>query len=173
MSGSDENDLLARLAEQGLVLPAPATPVGDYVPARQHGALVFTAGQLPLVAGVLTARGVVVEDSEDQVTDGWIVDTETLDVPSAAACAATAALNCLAAAATVIDLADLVGVVKVTGYVAAAPGFRSHAAVLNGASELFGSLFGPRGAHARSAVGVATLPLGAPVEVEATFEVRQ
>jgi enamine deaminase RidA (YjgF/YER057c/UK114 family) len=145
--------------------------VGVYLPAKRVGDLVFTAGQLPLIEGELFAKGLVVESADDRVLDGWIVDSGSVDLSTAQECAALAAINSIAAAATVVDLEELRGVVKVTGFVAAAPGFRSHPQVINGASEIYGAVFGHAGGHARSAVGVASLPLGAPVEVEAVFEV--
>jgi enamine deaminase RidA (YjgF/YER057c/UK114 family) len=146
----------ARLAELGLALPAVAAPAGAYVPARRSGAHVFTAGQLPMVDGVLQATGKV----------GAEVDTDT-----AKGLARLCALNALAAVDALVGLDAVTGVVKVTGFVASAPGFTDQPAVLNGASELFGEVFGDAGAHARSAVGVAELPKGAPVEVEIVVEV--
>lgn len=146
----------ARLAELGLTLPAVAAPAGAYVPARRSGTQVFTAGQLPMVDGVLQATGKV----------GAEVDTET-----AKGLARLCALNALAAVDALVGLDAVTGVVKVTGFVASAPGFTDQPAVLNGASELFGEVFGDAGSHARSAVGVAELPKGAPVEVEIVVEV--
>ncbi|GAB4281512.1 MAG: RidA family protein [Coriobacteriia bacterium] len=139
------------LAKHGLVLPEAPTAVGMYVPARIAGSLVFTAGQLPSRQGRLLTTGRV----------GAEVSIET-----AAECAAQAALNALAAAATVCDLDSVVAVVRLTGYVASAEGFRDQATVMNGASEVLAAAFGEAGAHSRVAVGVAELPLGAPVEVE-------
>jgi enamine deaminase RidA (YjgF/YER057c/UK114 family) len=133
---------------------APAA-LGGYVPAVRTGSLVFTSGQLPMKAGVLLATGAV----------GSETDAET-----ARACAEQCALNALAAASTVCDLDDVVHVVKVTGYVASGPGFTAQPAVVDGASAVMGSAFGAAGAHARAAVGVASLPLGAPVEVEIVLE---
>lgn len=140
-----------RLAEAGLRLPAPATALGMYAPAVRAGDLVFTSGQLPLRDGSLITSGTV--------GDG-------VDIETAAACAGQAALNCLAAASTVCDLDRVTRVVKVTGYVASAAGFHGQPAVVDGASRLLTSAFGEAGRHARAAVGVAELPLGAPVEVE-------
>lgn len=141
-----------RLADLGLALPPVAKPVAAYVPAVIAGDLVFTAGQLPFVEGALPATGKVgAEVSPDE----------------AAAFARICALNALAAAASVIGSLDRVTrVVKVTGFVASDPSFSGQPAVLNGASELLGQVFGDAGVHARSAVGVAVLPLDAPVEVE-------
>ncbi len=145
-----------RLIELGLALPPVATPAGVYVPAVRSGSLVFTAGQLPLVGGVLAATGKL----------GAEVDT-TLGQELARTCV----LNALAAVDGVASLDAVVRVVKVVGFVASAPGFTAQPAVLNGASELLGELFGPAGAHARSAVGVAELPMGAPVELELVVEI--
>jgi enamine deaminase RidA (YjgF/YER057c/UK114 family) len=146
----------ARLTELGITLPSVAAPAGAYVPARRSGALVFTAGQLPMVDGALQATGKV----------GAEVDADT-----ARGLARLCALNALAAVDALVGLDAVTGVVKVTGFVASAPGFTDQAAVLNGASELLGEVFGDAGAHARSAVGVAELPKGAPVEVEIVVEV--
>lgn len=150
-------DVTARLAELGIELGAPATPLADYVPAVRSGPWVFTAGQLPLRDGALLARGVVGVDVPPSV---------------AAECARQCALNALAAVTTQVDLSAVRRVVTLVGYVACAPGFTGQPAVLDGASRLFGEVFGERGRHARSAVGVAALPLGAPVEVEVVVEVE-
>jgi enamine deaminase RidA (YjgF/YER057c/UK114 family) len=149
-------DVAARLAELGLTLPEAPRPLAVYVPAMRSGNLVFTAGQLPLVDGALPATGVVGVD---------------VDVATATACARQCALNAIAAVGTVVDLDTVVRVVKVVGFVASAPDFTGQPGVLNGASELLGDVFGESGRHARSAVGVASLPLGAPVEVELVVEV--
>jgi enamine deaminase RidA (YjgF/YER057c/UK114 family) len=145
----------AALRGLGLVLPAVATPAGAYLPARRAGALVFTAGQLPLVDGALPATGKV----------GAEVDPAT-----AHDLARLCALNALAAVDALVGLDAVAGVVKVVGFVASAPGFTGQPGVLNGASELLGAVFGDAGRHARSAVGVAELPLNAPVEVELVVE---
>ncbi|HSL08730.1 MAG TPA: RidA family protein [Pseudonocardiaceae bacterium] len=145
-----------RLTELGLALPPVATPAGVYLPAVQSGSLVFTAGQIPLVDGVLAVTGKL----------GAEIDTEL-----GAQLARTCVLNALAAVDGLIGLEAVVRVVKVVGFVASAPGFTAQPAVLNGASALLGEVFGAAGAHARSAVGVAELPLGAPVEVELVVEV--
>jgi enamine deaminase RidA (YjgF/YER057c/UK114 family) len=146
----------ARLAELGLALPDVARPAGAYVPAIVSGQLVFTAGQLPSVGGVLPATGKV----------GAEVTPE-----AAREFAATCVLNALAAAKGVIGSLDrIVKVVKVVGFVASDPTFTGQPGVINGASELLGSIFGAAGEHARSAVGVAVLPLDAPVEIEFVFE---
>ncbi len=146
----------ARLAELGLTLPTVVAPAGAYVPAVISGTLVFTAGQLPMVDGALRATGkvgdaVTAEDAKDY--------------------ARTCALNALAAAASVIGSLDrVVRVVKVVGFVASTPDFTGQPGVINGASELLGEIFGEAGKHARSAVGVAVLPLDSPVEVELILE---
>lgn len=145
-----------RLREHGLDLPAAPAAVGAYVPAVRTGSLIFSAGQLPLVAGELLATGRVGEEVTPDV---------------ARACAERCALNALAAASTVCDLDEVVRVVKVTGYVASAPGFTSQPAVIDGASAVIAAAFGDAGRHAREAVGVAALPLGAPVEVSVVLEV--
>lgn len=145
--------VLARLAELGLELPAVAAPVAAYVPAVVDGDHVWVSGQLPFVDGVLPVTGLVGDG------DGLVPP----DV--AAAQAARCALNALAALASVADL-DRVRVVRVTGYVAVAPGFTAIPAVVNGASTLLGDVLGEAGRHARAAVGVAGLPLRSPVEVD-------
>jgi enamine deaminase RidA (YjgF/YER057c/UK114 family) len=150
-----------RLAELGLVLPPVAAPAGSYVPALRTGSLVYTAGQLPFVDGQLPATG--------KVGDGHGL----VQPADAQALAATCVLNALAAAATVLDsLDDVVRVVKLTGFVASDPDFSGQPGVINGASDLLGQIFGEAGRHARSAVGVAVLPLDSPVEVELVLEVR-
>jgi enamine deaminase RidA (YjgF/YER057c/UK114 family) len=142
----------ARLAELGIELPAVAAPVAAYVPAVVHGGLVYTSGQLPFVGGVLAATGKV----------GAEVSAE-----DAKALARTCALNGLAAAADAAGGVDRIArVLKVTGFVASAEGFTGQPGVINGASEVLGEILGDAGIHARSAVGVAELPLGSPVEVE-------
>lgn len=146
-----------RLAELGITLPAVVAPLAAYVPAVRTGDHVHTSGQLPMVDGVLAAAGKV----------GAEVDPD-----EGAALARTCALNALAAVDALVGLDAVVQVVKVVGYVASAPGFTGQPAVVNGASILLGEVFGEAGRHARSAVGVAELPLGAPVEVELVVEVR-
>jgi enamine deaminase RidA (YjgF/YER057c/UK114 family) len=146
----------ARLTELGLTLPSVVPPLAAYIPAQRSGQLVFTSGQLPMVDGVLPATGKVgAEVGPDE----------------AAALARICALNALAAIDALVGIDSVVRVVKVVGYVASAPTFTGQPAVVNGASELLGAVFGPAGAHARSAVGVAALPLDAPVEVELIVEV--
>lgn len=147
----------ARLTELGLELPAVAAPLAAYVPAVRTGEYVFTAGQLPMINGTLAATGKV----------GDQIDTDT-----AKALARTCALNALAAINSVVDIDSVEQVVKVVGFVASAPEFTGQPAVINGASELLKEVFGEAGIHARSAVGVAVLPLDAPVEVELIVRVR-
>ncbi|SDP95105.1 Enamine deaminase RidA, house cleaning of reactive enamine intermediates, YjgF/YER057c/UK114 family [Actinopolyspora xinjiangensis] len=147
-----------RLAELGVELPEVARPVASYVPAVRTGNHVHTAGQLPIVSGTLSATGKV----------GGEVDPDT-----ARGLARICTLNALAAVDGVVGLDSLAGVVKVVGFVASAEGFTGQPGVLNGASELLGEVFGESGAHARSAVGVAELPMGAPVEVELIAEVAE
>ncbi|MGW1077777.1 RidA family protein [Streptomyces sp. NPDC002537] len=148
----------ARLAELGLTLPDVVPPLAAYQPAVRSGAYVHTAGQLPMVKGAIPVTGKVgAEVSAEQAKE----------------LAATCALNALAAVKSVVgDLDKIVRVVKVVGFVASAPDFTAQPGVLNGASELLGEVLGEKGVHARSAVGVAVLPLDAPVEVEIMVEVR-
>jgi enamine deaminase RidA (YjgF/YER057c/UK114 family) len=147
-----------RLSELGLTLPPVVAPAAAYVPAVRTGLFVYTSGQLPMVDGKLPAVGKV--GGEVSATD-------------AAGLARTCALNALAAAASVAGGLDAIRrIVKVTGFVASAPGFGGQPLVINGASELLIEVFGEDGRHARSAVGVAELPLNSPVEVELIAEVR-
>ncbi len=146
----------ARMAELGLSLPAVAAPVAAYVPAVITGNLVHTSGQLPFIDGKLTATGKV----------GAGISAE-----NAASLAATAVINALAAVNSVIgDLDRVTRIVKVVGFVSSDPSFTGQPGVVNGASELLGKIFGDVGTHARSAVGVAVLPLDSPVEVELIAE---
>lgn len=148
----------ARLAELGLTLPEVPAPVAAYVPATRTGDLVFTSGQLPFVDGKLPRTGKVGAE---------------VGVDEARELARTCALNALAAAASAASgLERIARIVKVVGFVASAPGFTGQPQVVNGASELLGEVLGDAGRHARSAVGVAVLPLDAPVEVELIAEVR-
>lgn len=145
-----------RISELGIVLPQVATPAGAYVPAVVSGNLVFTAGQIPLVDGKLAATGKVGKD---------------LTAEQAKEIARICALNAVAAVKSVIgDLDRVKKVVKVVGFVASDPSFSQQPAVVNGASEQLEQIFGENGIHARSAVGVAVLPLDAPVEVELIIE---
>ncbi|HEU4807548.1 MAG TPA: RidA family protein [Homoserinimonas sp.] len=148
-----------RLVELGMALPPVTKPVAAYVPAVVTGNLVYTSGQLPLVNGVMAAAGKVGEGE-------GLVSPET-----AKGLARTCALNALAAAASAIGSLDRVTrVVKVVGFVASDPSFTGQPGVVNGASEFLGEVFGDLGAHARSAVGVASLPLDTAVEVELILE---
>ncbi|MFC4058582.1 RidA family protein [Planomonospora corallina] len=147
-----------KLAELGLKLPEVVPPLAAYVPAVRSGNHVYTSGQLPMVDGKLAATGKL--GAEVTAEEGY-------------ALARTCALNALAAVASVAGgLSNVVRIVKVVGYVASAPDFTGHPQVVNGASELLGEVLGEAGKHARSAVGVAVLPLDAPVEVEVVAEVR-
>jgi enamine deaminase RidA (YjgF/YER057c/UK114 family) len=149
-------DVRSKLAELGLTLPVAAKPVAAYVPAIRTGNLVFTAGQLPLVDGAIPSTGKV---------------GTKVSVDEAKLLAQVCALNALAAVETVADVNKIVKVVRVVGYVNGEPGFISQPAVVNGASELYLHIWGEAGKHARSAIGVAELPLDAPVEVELTVEI--
>lgn len=146
-----------RLSELGHTVPEVVPPVAAYVPALRDGNLVFTSGQLPMRDGALAATGKV----------GAGVDPD-----AAKDLAALCALNAIAAIKSVVgDLDKVAQVVKVVGFVASDPSFTGQPGVINGASELLGKAFGDKGVHARSAVGVAALPLDAPVEVEVTVSV--
>ncbi|RZL74338.1 MAG: RidA family protein [Rhodococcus sp. (in: high G+C Gram-positive bacteria)] len=147
----------ARLTDLGISLPSVVPPVAAYVPAVRTGNYVYTSGQLPIVEGKLTHVGKLgAEVSADD----------------AKAAARTCALNALAAVDALVGIDSVVRIVKVVGFVASAEGFTGQPGVVNGASEFLGEVFGDAGAHARSAVGVAELPLGAPVEVELIAEVQ-
>ena len=147
-----------RLAELGLTLPPVTAPLAAYVPAVRTGPYVYVSGQVPVADGKLLAVGKV----------GGAVSPD-----EAAGLARACALNALAAAAQAAGgLDEIRRIVKVTGFVASAPGFNGQPRVINGASELFIEVFGEDGRHARSAIGVAELPLDAPVEVELIAEVR-
>ncbi|MHA6623993.1 RidA family protein [Pseudonocardia sichuanensis] len=145
----------ARLAELGITLPSVPAPAGSYVPARRTGSLVFTAGQVPFVDGKPAALGKVGAE---------------VDADEAYRMARLCALNALAAVHSLVGIDSVTGIVKVVGFVASAPGFTGQPKVINGASDLLGEVFGEAGLHARSAVGVAELPLGVPVEVELVVE---
>jgi enamine deaminase RidA (YjgF/YER057c/UK114 family) len=146
-----------RLAELGIVLPGVSAAAGSYVPTARAGDLLFTAGQLPFVDGALPATGLVGADVSAEEAKGY---------------ARIAALNLLAAVDAAVGLDAVVRVVKLVGFVASADGFTGQPGVINGASDLMAEVFGEAGRHARSAVGVAELPLGAPVEVEGILQVR-
>ena len=149
-------DVRAKLAELGLTLPVAALPIAAYVPAVRTGNIVFTAGQLPLVDGAMAETGKTGGD---------------VSVERAKELAQICALNALAAVALVADINKIVKVVRVVGYVNGVAGFVNHPAVVNGASELFVHIWGDAGKHARSAIGVAELPLNSPVEIELTVEI--
>ncbi|MBN2404811.1 MAG: RidA family protein [Coriobacteriia bacterium] len=150
-------DVARTLAEAGLLLPGAPGALGAYLPAVRTGELVFTAGQLPMLGGGLIATGTVGVDVEPEV---------------AKRCAEQCALNALAAASTVCDLSEVLGVVKLTGFVASAQGFGGQPSVIDGASAVMAIAFGDSGRHAREAVGVAALPLNAPVEVSLILRLR-
>lgn len=146
-----------RLRALGLELPDVPAPAGSYVPAVRTGNLIFTAGQVPFEDGQLSHTGKVGED---------------VSIEEAQEAARVCALNAIAAAASEAGgLDDIRRVLRLTGYVASASGFNRQPEVVNGASDVIGEIFGEAGLHARSAVGVAELPLGAPVEVELVVEV--
>ena len=146
------------LAALGIDLPAVVPPVAAYIPAKAHGDLIYTSGQLPMIAGALPATG--------KVGDGHGL----VPASDAKGYARQCALNAIAAAAAVAGGVDrLTGVVKLTGFVASVPEFTGQPGVINGASEILGEIFGDAGRHARSAVGVPVLPLDSPVEVEVVF----
>jgi enamine deaminase RidA (YjgF/YER057c/UK114 family) len=147
-----------RLQELGVDLPEPAAPVAAYLPCVRTRNLVYVSGQVPSVDGKPTHLGHLGDD---------------VDLEAGRAAARTCAVNVLAALkAELGELSRVRRVVKVTGFVASTPGFTDHPKVVNAASELFGEVFGDAGRHARAAVGVAALPLGVPVEVEAIVEVE-
>jgi len=152
------SDVRAKLAELGLTLPVATLPLAAYVPAVRTGNIVFTSGQLPMVDGKLPMTGKV----------GAAVTVE-----QAKELAQICALNALAAVQTVAEVDDIVRVIRVVGYVNGIPGFITQPAVVNGASELFLHIWGDAGKHARSAVGIAELPLDASVEVELTVELKK
>ena len=148
----------SKLAELGLTLPVAAAPVAAYVPAVRTGNLVFTAGQLPLVDGKIPFVGKVGSD---------VTPEQAKDL------AQICALNALAAISLVADIDQIERVVRVGGFVNGIPGFVAIPAVINGASELLIKLFGEvNGKHARTAIGVAELPLNAPVEVERVVQLK-
>ncbi|MBJ7608982.1 MAG: RidA family protein [Candidatus Dormibacteraeota bacterium] len=159
MPGTSTNadGLAERLAALGLKLPAVQAPLASYLPARQVADLLYLSGHVCRDRGTVV-RGTVGAD---------------IEVAAATGLARAVALDLLASACAALGTADtIVGVVRITGYVRSAPGFDAQPAVIDGASDLFVELFGDAGRHARSAVGVSQLPLGAAVEIEAIFEVR-
>ncbi|WP_369171146.1 RidA family protein [Streptomyces sp. R28] len=149
------SELATRLTELDLRLPDVSPPRGAYVPAVRSGSLVYVAGQVPMANGELVATGKVGGDVTPEEAYGL---------------SRRCALAALAAAVSVAGRDAVAGVVKVVGYVASADGFTGQPGVVDGASDLFLAVFGEAGRHARSAVGVAELPLGAPVEIEVVFE---
>ena len=147
-----------RLKSLGMVLPEVPAPLAAYIPAKKTGQVIFTAGQLPLLNGELICKGLLGQD---------------VDVEQAYQAARICTLNALAAIKGVVkDLDQVVQVIRVVGYVASASNFTQQPAIVNGASELLLEIFGEVGKHARSAVGVASLPLNASVEIELTVEVK-
>lgn len=154
-----DGDPAARLAEQGVVLPKLSPAIGSYAPFVRDGRLLYISGQLPMREGKLTATGLVPS----------VVSLET-----AQAAARQCAINIIAAASAACDgdLSKIAACLKLTGFVAADPGFTDHPKVINGASDLIKAVFGAPGQHARAAVGVASLPLGAPVEIDAIFALK-
>lgn len=149
-----------RLAELGIALPPVVVPIGSYTPAVRVGDLVYTSGQVPVRDGEPVYRGKVHQGAEGVVSPEEAKDAARLCI-----------LNALAAVDALVGIDAVVSVVKVVGYVASANGFSGQPGVVNGASDLLGEIFGEDGVHARSAVGVAELPLGVPVEVELIVEV--
>lgn len=147
-----------KLKELGIELPEPAAPAGAYVPAVKEKDFVFTAGQIPLVKGELKYKGLLGQD---------------LTTEEGQAAARTCAINCLAVLKNAVgDLKNVKQIIKVVVFVASAPGFTEQHLVANGASELFAAVLGDKGLHARSAVGMAALPLNAAVEVEVVARVK-
>ncbi|WP_296215685.1 RidA family protein [uncultured Corynebacterium sp.] len=152
-----EQNFRKKLEELGLELPPVAAPVAAYVPAVRSGNTVYTSGQLPFVDGKLPVTGLVGADvTEEQAYDA----------------ARTAALNAIAAIDDVAGIDNIERIVKVNGFVASTADFSGQPGVINGASELLGEIFGEAGVHARAAVGVAALPLNAPVEVEIVAQIN-
>lgn len=148
----------AKLKELGIELPATPKPVAAYVPAVQVDNYVYTSGQIPFVNGELKYKGKV---------GGQVSETEGYEA------AKVCAVNCLSAVKGIVGSLDKIEkIVKVTGFVNSAAGFSAQPKVINGASELFGQIFGDAGSHARSAVGVSELPLDAPVEVEIIVKIK-
>ncbi len=146
-----------RIQALGLELPSPPRPVAAYIPAKRYGSLVQISGQIPVRGGKLMATGIVPSE---------------VCLAEAVGCARQCALNALAVLkAEIGELSNVKGVVRLGGFVAANPWFSDHPEVINGASELMLEVFGEGGRHARAAVGVSSLPLHAPVEIEFLFEV--
>ena len=160
--GQNAKEIEQRLADLGFILPEPAAPIANYVGAARSGALLFVSGQLPLGAdGKLAPAHVGKVGAE-------------VDEAEASRAAALSGLNCLAQARALLgDLGRIARCVRLGGFIHCAPDFTRLAVVMNGASDLVGAALGEKGVHARSTVGVAQLPLGACVEVEAIFEIAQ
>ena len=148
----------AKLKEMGVVIPEPVKPLASYIPTVKVGNLVFTSGQIPMIAGKLQYVGKVgAEVTPEQANEA----------------AKTCAINCLSAIKGVIgDLDKIESVFKVVGFVNSAPGFNAQPKVINGASDFLGEVFGDAGKHARSAVGVSDLPIDSPVEVEVIVKLK-
>ncbi|MGI5453529.1 RidA family protein [Streptomyces sp. CA-249302] len=148
----------ARLLDLGVTLPEPAVPVANYLPCVEAGNMLYTSGQLPLRNGALVSAGLLGRE---------------VDIATGQLAARWCAVNVLAQAGAVLgDLDRIKRLLKITVFVASAPGFTEQPLVANGASDLFVDALGDNGRHSRSAVGVAALPMNAPVEVEAVFEIR-
>jgi enamine deaminase RidA (YjgF/YER057c/UK114 family) len=147
-----------RLARLGITIPSLAPPVANYVPARRAGNLLFVSGQLPMVAGALAYKGLVGRD---------------VSVEDARDAARVCAINLLAAARSAVGNLSLIEVVRVEGFVACGGDFTEHPMVINGASDLLVEALGDKGRHSRTAVGMSSLPLGAPVEIAATFLIHE
>jgi enamine deaminase RidA (YjgF/YER057c/UK114 family) len=151
------SDVERKLQERGLNVPAAAKSLADYVPVNRAGNLVFVSGQLPVQDGKLAFEGIVGKD---------------LDAETAKKAAVLCALNIIGQLKAAVPSLDSVRCIRLGGFVQSAAGFKDHAAVVNGASELIVHAFGEKGRHARAAVGCSALPLGAAVEVEAIFEIE-
>ncbi len=149
-------ELLKNLAELQIDVTRPVAPLASYLPAKISGKMVYVSGQLPFKEGVLMSEG--------------LVDENCIDLAKMAA--AQCFINCLCAAASVVDLQELLGVIQLQGFVASRVDFFQQAQVINGASDLASRLFGEEGKHSRMAVGVSSLPLNASVEVAAIFELK-
>lgn len=148
----------AKAKELGITIPTPAKPVAAYVPAVKSGNLIFVSGQMPFQDGQLLHKGLLGKD---------------ITLEQGYEAARICAINCLGAVKGLVGSLDqIVRIVKVTGFVAATPEFTEHPKVINGASELMEQIFGEHGAHARAAIGMSSLPLGASVEVEMIVEVK-
>lgn len=150
-----------RLGDLGIELPAQSVTFGAYVPAVKSGDFIFTSGQIPVLDGELIATGLVTDEAHPAD-----ITSPTVSIDVAKECARQCIVNALGAISTLAELDDLDQIVKLTGFVASAPRFTAQPKVLDAASDLLTEIFGHSAQHARSAVGVAQLPLGAPVEIE-------